>query len=507
MTSSLPNFPAAPAPASAAPANAASNADFDVATAGSAGDFAELMSDADAAAVCPDTATATPNFTILAPTLISLLGASAAEASVESADVTAVPGAAVTDEAVLLPDGISRDAMEQAASLLTTILQSVLPEQAAPTIAAQRELCPPSATLEGPSPDGPRSADTAAPAPETPATATPSCTFEATLAADGAVEINATLPPAKEQGSAEKSFSSRTPSASADTGAMEIEAELALPGQAVIRLSASNSPDDALRGRANFAETNPSAKITPHSHQAASERNFLNAGNKELKTDSGLAGITVAKTESSMKPAPTESTRAASNLDTILGLPERGQFTVAWPAAERAAETTVAPLEKNFAERAVATVNNLVDTQFNASMQKSGSVQLRLKFGGEDLSVRVELRGGAVHTDFRTDSPELRAALNREWQAVASQSADSLRRFVEPVFSPSSSHGGDSSSSFARQQAAQQDLPQQRSPRAREEDTITFTRRSLVGETFSPQPAAPRAPALVPTSLRLSVLA
>lgn len=512
MTSSLPNFPAAPAPASAAPANAANNADFGAAGAAPGGDFADLMSEAAAAAECPDTATATPSFTILAPTLISLLGASAAEATAESAEVAAVPVLEATDES-LAAAGISRDTLEQAASLLATILQSVLPETALAPAAGGGARTPcglEPARSAGSTGEAPLAVDSALPATNTSAasTATPSTDagsfeFEAALAADGAVEVNATLPAPKEQGSADKSSSLRA-SASAD-GALEIEAELALPGQAVLRLTASASPDDARRGRANFAEQNSPEKLTPHSHAAASERNFLVAGEKELKTDSTLAGITVAKTESTMKSAPTASTRATSNLDT--GLPAHGEFTVAWPSAERAGEATVAPIERNFAERAVATVSNLVDTQFNASMQKSGSVQLRLKFGGEDLSVRVELRGGAVHTDFRTDSPELRAALNREWQAVASQSSESLRRFVEPVFSPSSSHGGDSSPSFGRQQAAQQDLPQQRAPRAQEDDLLTFTRRSLVGENFAPAPAAPRAPALAPNSLRLSVLA
>ena len=214
-----------------------------------------------------------------------------------------------------------------------------------------------------------------------------------------------------------------------------------------------------------------------------------------------------------MKSSPLTETRASSTADVSSGPVARGEFTVAWPSASRAGETAAAPLEKNFAERAVATVTNLVDTQFSASMQKSGSVQLRLKFGGEDLSVRVELRGGEVHTDFRTDSPELQAALNREWQAVSASSPGQLRQFVQPVFSPSSSNG-DSSPSFAGrqqqqppQQGAQQDLAQQRSPRASEEDTMTFTRRSLIGETFVPQATAPRQPAFLPTSQRLSVLA
>jgi hypothetical protein len=514
MTSSLPNFPAAPAPASPAPAHAASNADFDVTSSDPTGEFADLMSDADAATEVAVTASAMPGFTILAPTLISLLG------TAESGEVDGVPATEATDEVAPASVGISRDQMEQAASFLATILQSVLPEQTPPAVASglAAEGCSPISTSAigvGVETDahlqnalgvpGEMPVETASSAAAE--SAATSYNFEATLAADGAVEINATLPSPKEQGSTEKASASRA-SAPSD-GVMEIQAELALPGQAVIRLSASGSPDDALRGRANFAGKNSTGKITPHSLEAASERNFLVAGEKELKNGSALAGITVAKTESTMNSAPTESTRATSSSDTPLGLlPARGEFTVAWPSAERTGEAAVAPLENDFAGRAVATVTNLVDTQFTASMQKSGSVQLRLKFGGEDLNVRVELRGGEVHTDFRTDSPELRAALNREWQAVAGQSSESLRRFVEPVFSPSSSNGGDSSHGFARQQAASQDLSQQqRSPRAREEDAMTFTRRSLVGETFSPQPAAPRAPALVPTSLRLSVLA
>jgi len=351
----------------------------------------------------------------------------------------------------------------------------------------------------------PGSTDQVALPAETPAPEAAPYQFEATLAADGAVEINASLP--QGQGRADNSSSATATPAAGAIGAMEIEAELMLPGRAVIRLTAAGSPDDALRGRANFAGRIFAGKISADSPADVSERNFLVAGNKEVKTDSGMTGIPVAKTEATMQLTSTEETRATSSSETFPGLTARGEFTVAWPSVERTSEPVVAPLEKNFAERAVATVTNLVDTQFTASMQKAGSVQLRLKFGGEDLSVRVELRDGAVHTDFRTDSPELRAALNREWQAVASQSSEALRRFVEPVFSPSSSNGGDSSSAFARQQAAQQDLPQHRAARARDDGTATFTRRSLVGESLPSQPAAPRSPVLVPTSLRLSVLA
>jgi hypothetical protein len=331
-------------------------------------------------------------------------------------------------------------------------------------------------------------------ASETPAT-TPA-NFEVSLAADGAVEITAELP--KEQGSVDQA-------GTASAGAFEFEAEIALPGQAVMRLSAAAPAGDEFPAKAKFAAKISAGRAQHNSPNGAVEINFLTPDNKQVKTDLAADGITVAKPGSTMN-SPTEATRATSPSEALGDISAHGQFTVAWPAAERAQAPAAASVEKNFAERAVATVSNLVDTQFTASMQKSGSVQLRLKFGSEDLSVRVELRGGAVHTDFRTDSPELRAALNREWQAVANQSSHSLRAFVDPVFSPTSSSGDDAYA--PRQHSAQQDLSQQsRHPRAREDETSPFARRSLVGEIFSPQPVAPRAPAYVSTSLRLSVLA
>jgi hypothetical protein len=142
-------------------------------------------------------------------------------------------------------------------------------------------------------------------------------------------------------------------------------------------------------------------------------------------------------------------------------------------------------------------------------MQKSGSVQLHLKFGGEDLSVRVELRDGAVHTNFRTDSAPLRAALEREWQAIASASPEQLHRYADPVFSPGSNNQSASSSHGDARQQQQQAQPdgQQRAPRESFSDHPAFNRRSLVSETFVPEPPAPRMAAFLPTSVRLSALA
>lgn len=209
-----------------------------------------------------------------------------------------------------------------------------------------------------------------------------------------------------------------------------------------------------------------------------------------------------------MPVAPTEESRFARNPETFSVLPLRAEFQVVVPPAERITVPATAPAGQNFAERAVATVTSLVETQFSASMQKSGSVQLRLQFGGEDLSVRVEIRDGAVHTDFHTDSSELRSALSREWQAMAAQSPEQLRRYLEPVFSPApASASADPSSSFTRHQQSQQDQPA-RTPRESWADSASpFSRRSQPGDSFIPEPAATRGPSFLPTSLRLSVLA
>lgn len=211
-----------------------------------------------------------------------------------------------------------------------------------------------------------------------------------------------------------------------------------------------------------------------------------------------------------MTAAPTEELRAAGRTPEPMVSLARAEFQVAQAPAERITAPVSGPSGPTFAERAVDTVTGLIDAQFSASMQKSGSVQLHLKFGGEDLSVRVEIRDGAVHTDFRTDSAPLRAALEREWQAVVSAAPAQMQRYLEPVFSPGSGTSANSYNAHGdarqQQQHAEADA-QQRQARESFSDHPAFTRRSLVSESFIPEPPTPRVAAFLPTSLRLSALA
>jgi hypothetical protein len=522
MTSSLPDFSLpASAPAGAPTANAADLAVLgDLATA-APGEFADLIA-APPAAVAPAIPSADLRVTVSVATCVSLVAVPASEtAGVEEG--TAVPT-------------ISRDTMEAAASFLAAVLQSLLPE-ATPvvpepslvgsrlpatgsvttnsggpnlTLGASFQAATAVGTLEGPGSAGPRPADEpslvapagaidgSANAPEA-ASPVPPYSFEAALAADGAIEIEAKFPAASRDGAARDGES---------TLPLEIEATLELPGQAILRLAATaalesraGQPD---RVRAKIAATGMQESSSAIAPSISAERNFLTNGKEGVACTSASDGIAVAKPRPAMNAAPTEEIRAPRAADLASAFPAHGQISVAWPSADRTSATSGVSFAQNFAERAVAAVSNVVETQFTASMQKAGSVQLRLRVGDADLAVRVELRNGTVHTNFRTDSADLRAALTREWQAVAAATPEQLRQFVEPVFS--SATGGESFSSSSRQHSPQQDQPQ-RTPRSWLEDALPLNRRESAGEAFASRPAAPRVPVLLPTSLRLSALA
>lgn len=320
------------------------------------------------------------------------------------------------------------------------------------------------------------------------------------ISSDGAIEC--TVPQAAQPGSSP----ALVPDAS-----MEVHAELELPGRAVVRVSAEiqMSPEGATERPENFAALTHGKSGPEKMSGEAVERNFVSAGDKQVKTGSSSDGIAVAKTENTMPVVPTEETRQPRNPEISSALPVRADFQVVSPTAERITVEPAAPAGQNFAERAVATVTGLAEAQFSASMHRAGSVQLRLKFGGEDLTVRVELREGVVHTDFRTDSPALREALAKEWQAVAAAAPGQLQRFLDPVFSPASSSGS-LSDSGAQQHPAHRQAQQQEQQAQRAEawaSASPFSRRSALSESFVPEPAAPRVPVLLPTSLRLSALA
>lgn len=117
------------------------------------------------------------------------------------------------------------------------------------------------------------------------------------------------------------------------------------------------------------------------------------------------------------------------------------------------------------APRVLAVVHEVVEVQEDAKLRPAPSVHLRLQVAGETVGLRVELRDEAVRTHFTTVSPELRAALTREWQAAQSEAPAGAPRLLDPVFptpadrGQSSPTGHDAASQQQQQQARYWTLP------------------------------------------------
>jgi hypothetical protein len=86
--------------------------------------------------------------------------------------------------------------------------------------------------------------------------------------------------------------------------------------------------------------------------------------------------------------------------------------------------------------QAVESALQVADLQAASSQAAQSSVNLHFNVSGEALSVRVALQGGQLHTQFSTDSGELRTALAQEWRATPE--AAGPVRFAEPVFTADS---------------------------------------------------------------------
>ena len=201
------------------------------------------------------------------------------------------------------------------------------------------------------------------------------------------------------------------------------------------------------------------------------QRLTLTTGVEDVAVPKGTVGINAAKSEALMPFAPSTPTPAQvafenQSLDSMplsLGsLIKEGAEAGAGPATQAA-------------RRAVEAVLTLAD-QSVATDQRT--VRLQFTVGGEELAVRVELRGERVHTTFRTDSPELRIALAHEWQAVsAGQNGGRTQRLADPVFSSNSSNSGNGMSSDSG--AAHQRESSSRQPHATSEAVFGIRRASL----------------------------
>jgi hypothetical protein len=243
-----------------------------------------------------------------------------------------------------------------------------------------------------------------------------------------------------------------------------------------------------------------------------SEKTFLTATVQGLKSRPGEAGTDVANSGDNM-PAPFTSRRLSVDAleipprfnlrgDLLQGVNDSPRFGV---PAEMTESATPEPV---LAHRAVETIMNVVDAQRHGSANAS-SVNLHFKFGGDDLAVRVQMRGGEVLTQFLTDSAELRSAIATEWQIMAGQGGAAGLRLLEPSILPASagaSSGFGSASHGQSNTHQQQQTHQQQAQAAAAFNELRGLRRGT--PLMAPaKEIAPRISIVQPTSQHLTALA
>ncbi len=183
----------------------------------------------------------------------------------------------------------------------------------------------------------------------------------------------------------------------------------------------------ALTGTSSQSPGNPFSGI---------EKYFLNATQKGVATAVSTVGTGVAKVNATMAAA-TAPTRQKS--DSTNESPT--SFVFSADPAPTATLTLDAPAPVATVRETMAAVISAVDALERRADVQQKSVDLQFHVGNEKLGLRVELRDGAVHTTFRTESSEMNSALTHEWHAVVQPAFAREIHLAEPVFHSASTSG------------------------------------------------------------------
>jgi hypothetical protein len=213
------------------------------------------------------------------------------------------------------------------------------------------------------------------------------------------------------------------------------------------------------------------------------KNNFLSVDVKELVSDKPVVGTGAANWGDSMNQDSRSTPFVARLIDgalSLLGTSQAGAATIERPS-EPAPASTVTTAQ---AAQLVSEIRDIADGLWAV---ERNSVEVRFHFSeNERLSVKVEYRDGVVQTTFRTDSPELRDTIAREWQVqVASASDARPYRVADPVFNtpPADARGFSLGGDSSRQQ--------RQAEQSAHGAAHTFATASGRGQSSSPVAAAP----------------
>lgn len=236
----------------------------------------------------------------------------------------------------------------------------------------------------------------------------------------------------------------------------------------------------------------PNAPPAVPGNSKASDKKILTTDGKQVTDPNPFVGTGVAKVGAVMpNSAPTErqpnAALAPALVPTVSAAANPGQ-SQAQPVAS----------QPSIPQRAVEAALWAAET---VGAGRHQAVSMQFSVGNADLSLRVELKNGEIHTTFRTDSADLRLDLAHEWQSSNPGSGGGSLRLAEPVFTSSAAAASAPAGEGSQQQRGGQGQPNPSQAAA--------PRTAAFGQTpASPAEDAPsRAPIALSTSLHLQAFA
>ena len=184
-----------------------------------------------------------------------------------------------------------------------------------------------------------------------------------------------------------------------------------------------------------------SAQIAEAAVQARPEgKNLTGDKNNNTVQDADFKGYKKQESADGIRPAYEQPSMTATA--PIFTAPTHSVQTLA-PVV-----SSVAPSVASTAVRMVEKVSEVAD---HLAAHPSEQVTVRIDLDETHrVDVHVSMRGGQVHADFRSDSPDMRAALASAWNSFSQGREGSNRNWAEPAFAPMAAPAkADSASSFS----------------------------------------------------------
>jgi hypothetical protein len=182
----------------------------------------------------------------------------------------------------------------------------------------------------------------------------------------------------------------------------------------------------------------------------------------------------------------TEATVTAQNSTVPVATPISGQATATSAAAVTPAQIAT-----------TATLNRVMEAADKMRTIGDNRVELQVKLDdGQQVTVRLQMTQGTVHTIFKTESPELRQAIEQNWGGFRTDASQRGLQISTPVFESPSSQGG--FNSFANREQTRQQTGE--GPERDGANIIPMPNPALNGKAT---PALPVAASLVGTGVQL----